>query len=73
MHQWRSYVYAKSHLRTHLDNNMGRFYHNPDGLLMLCIQKVCVKPISISLNQILTEFVMMLVSHFDDLSPINAK
>ena len=24
---------------------MGRLYQNPDGLLMLCVQKVCVEPI----------------------------
>ena len=54
--QGRSYVYAKTHLRIHLDQNMGRFYHNSDGLLMLCVQNVCVEP------SILTKFVMMLVS-----------
>ena len=47
---------------------MGRFCHNSDELLMLCVQNVCVEPILISLNQILTEFVTMLVSPFDDLS-----
>ena len=71
--QWRSYIYAKTHLRTHFDKNMGRFYHNSDGLLMLCVQNVCLEPILISQNQILTEFVTMSVSPFDDLSPINAK
>ena len=57
-------------LSTHLDKNMGRFCHYSDGLLM-CVQNVCLEPILISLNQILTEFVMMLVSPFDDLSPID--
>ena len=33
LHQGRSYVYAKTHLRTHLDQNVGRFYHNSDGFL----------------------------------------
>ena len=42
---------------------------------MLCVQNVCVRPILIYLNPILTEFVMMLVSPphrhpFDDLSSI---
>ena len=41
---------------------MGRFYHNSDGFFMLCVQKVCVEPILISLNPILIEFVMMLLS-----------
>ena len=40
----------------------GRLYHSSDGFLMLCVQNVCIEPILISLNPILTEFVMMLVS-----------
>ena len=52
---------------------MGRFYHNSDGLLMLCVLNVCIEPILIFLNQIWTEFVMMLVSSFYALSPISAK
>ena len=30
---------------------MRRFYHNSDGLLMLCVQSLCVESILISLNQ----------------------
>ena len=41
---------------------MGRFYHNSDGFLMLCVQNVWVEPILISQNPIFTEFVMLLVS-----------
>ena len=42
--------------------NMERIYHNSDEFLMLCVQNMCVEPILISLNPILTEFVMMFVS-----------
>ena len=61
--QGRSYVYTKRicvHIR--ITKYMGRFYHNSDGFLMLFVQSVYVEPILISQNQILTEFVMMLVS-----------
>ena len=33
LYQGRSYVHAKTHLRTHLDQNMGRFCQYFDGLL----------------------------------------
>ena len=35
---------------------MVRLYLNSDGFLMLCAQNLCVEPIVISLNPILTEF-----------------
>ena len=41
---------------------MGRFYHNSNRFLMVCVQKLCVEPILISLNPIFAEFVMTLVS-----------
>ena len=41
---------------------MGRLYHNSVGLLMLRVKNVCVEPKLISLNPIVTAFVMMLVS-----------
>ena len=34
---------------------MGIVHHNSDGLLMLYIQNVCVEPMLISLNAILTD------------------
>ena len=40
----RSYIYAKMQVRTHLGQNMERFYHNADGFLMLhvmCTKRVC--------------------------------
>ena len=37
---------------------------------MICVQNVFVEPILISLNQIMTEFLLMLVAPFDDLSSI---
>ena len=40
---------------------MEKFYHNSDECLMPCEQKVCVEPLLISINPILTEFVMMLI------------
>ena len=58
------------HIRT---KNMGRFYHNSDGFLMLCVQNVCVEPKLISLNPIYTEFVRMFVSPPHRHPPINAK
>ena len=60
---------------THLlfcTKHMGRFYYNSNRFLMLCVQNVCVEPILISLNPILTEFVMMLVSPPHRHPPINA-
>ena len=36
--QMRSNIYAKTLLRTHLDQNVEIFYHNSDGFLMLCVQ-----------------------------------
>ena len=54
-----SYIYAKMQ---HIWNkNMGRFCHSSDGFLMLCVHNLCVEPILISLNPILTEFMRMLV------------
>ena len=32
---------------------MGMLYQNSDGFLILCVQKVCVEPISISLESVL--------------------
>ena len=56
-------TYTQKRICVHIwIKNMGSFYHNSDGFLMLCVQKVCIEPILISLNPILTEFVMMLVS-----------
>ena len=40
---------------------------------MICVQNVFVEPILISLNQIMTEFVLMLVAPFDDLSSITQR
>ena len=45
--QGRSYVYPKTHVRTYLDQNMGRFYHNSDEFLMLLCPYMCVEPILI--------------------------
>ena len=56
-------MYTQKRIYVHIwTKNMGRFYHNSDGFLMLCVQNVCVEPILISLNPILTNFVMMFVS-----------
>ena len=41
LRQVRSYIYAKTHLRTHLDPNNRRFYHNSDRFLMLNVYKTC--------------------------------
>ena len=57
--QGRSYVYAKRicvHIWT---KNMGKCYHDSDGFFVLCVQNVCLELILISLNSILTEFVMI--------------
>ena len=40
--QGRSYIYTKTQVRTHLDQNMGIFFHSSDGFLMLCVQDVCL-------------------------------
>ena len=53
-------TYRQKHICVHIRTK--RFYHYFDGFLMLCVQHVCVEPILSSLNPILTEFVMMLVS-----------
>ena len=45
---------------------MVRFYHSSGGFMVLCVENVCVEPILISLNSILTEFVIMLVGTLDD-------
>ena len=58
--QGHSYIYAKTEVRTFGPENIGKFYHSSDGILILCVQNVCVEAILISLNPILTEFVMIL-------------
>ena len=56
-------MYTQKLICVHIwTKNMGRFYHNFDGFLMVYVQKLCIEPLLISLNPILTEFVMMLVS-----------
>ena len=42
---------------------MERVYHNSDGFLMLRVQNVCIEPVLIFLNPILTELVMMVSPH----------
>ena len=59
-----------AHIRT---KNMGRLYHNSDGFLIYCVQNVCIEPGLISLNQNLTEFLMMFVSPPHRHPYINAK
>ena len=67
-------MYTQKRICLHIwIKKMGRFYHNSDGFLMLCVQNVCVETILISLNPILTEFVMMFVSPPHRHPPINAK
>ena len=57
--------YTQKRICVHIwTKNIGRFYHNSDGFLMVCVQNVCAEPILISLNPILTESVMMFASPY---------
>ena len=62
-HQGCSYVYEKTHLRTHLDQKyvkiLSQFWWILDVMCTKCVGRT---NLLISLNPILTEFVMMLVS-----------
>ena len=65
--QGRSYMYAKSQVRTHMDRNKGGLNHNSDGLLMLSwlcrVQNHMRRTnFSNSLNPILTEFVILVTT-----------
>ena len=54
-------TYTQKRICVHIwTKYMGRFNHNSDGKLDVCVQNVCVEPILISLNPILTEFVVPL-------------
>ena len=53
-------VYTKTQVRTYFIKNMEKFYHSSNGFLMLHVQNVCIEAIIISLNPILTAFVMIL-------------
>ena len=46
-------IYAKTHVRTHWNENMGLFYPSYEGILMICIQNVCKKAILMCLIPIL--------------------
>ena len=53
-------IYAKTHLRTLLNLNLGSFYHRSEGFLMIRIQNVCGKAILMCLNQIFGKYIMVL-------------
>ena len=57
--QGRSYEYANTQVRTQLDQNMGKFYRNSDGFLMLLCRDMCVEPILI-FDRIRDDFVITL-------------
>ena len=56
---------------------MGRFYHESDGFLMLCVLNLCVEPILISkpnFDRICDDVgITFSWAPFDDLPHINAK
>ena len=53
-------TYKQKRICVHIwTKNMGTIYHKYDKFLMLCKQQVYVQSLFISLNPILTEFVMM--------------
>ena len=51
-----SYIYAKRKCVHIWNKHMRKFYRISNGFLMLSVQNMCVEPILISLNPILTEF-----------------
>ena len=71
LHHWVQLKRLKSGAELRIHKNAFAYTFEPkiwedscssDRFLMLCVQNMCVEPILISLNPILTEFVMMLVS-----------
>ena len=62
--QVRIYIYAKTQVRNNLDQKYGQF----GWILDLRVQNVCVEAILISVNPMLTEFVMPLfiIYHYQE-------
>ena len=71
--QGHSYVYAKTHMCSHMDHKYWKFLSQFGWIPVLCEQNLCAEPILISLNPILTELLMMFVSPPHRHAPINAK